>query len=118
MTLLRALFIAGKASVKENPAIADGKAGDTLIALLDQVGEFLDSAKGFYYEGDVVMRGLYMHLVDLDHDFDDVMKGIDPRFKSAVYAYGSVPLPKDTQTNSVIKLELGIFVFPEAQHEL
>ena len=118
MTLLRALFIAGKASVKEHPTIVDSKTGEALITLLDQAREFLDSVKGFVYTGEVIMRGAFMRLVDMDQDLDDVMKVLDPRLKPIAYSYSTVPSPKEKQTKDTIKLELSVFVLPEAQDDL
>jgi superfamily II helicase len=118
MTLLRVLFIAGKASVKEHPTIVDSKTGEALITLLDQAGEFLDNAKGFAYTGEVVMRGSFMRLVDMDQDLDDVLKALDPRFKPAIYSYSTVPSLKEKQIKDTIKVELSMFVLPETQNDL
>lgn len=113
MTLLRALFIAGKKVVQENPTISESQGGNVLVTVLDQAGEFLDSVKGFSYEGKVTMRGAYMRLVDLDKDFDDVVKVLDSRFKSA--GVTSYPL-KETQTNNEVEVELSLFVLPRVEN--
>ena len=118
MTLLRSLFIAGAKIVKANPELGHNKNGEEFMELLDAALVFLDASHGFVYNGKVKMRGAYVHLIDLNQDFDDVIKAVDSRFgKTYTYSY----TPGKSATSSVkdeeVQVELAIFTTPEDKAE-
>ena len=114
LTLLRSLCIAGMKVLKVNPELSQVKGGEELVQLLDEAKAFLDTSRGFSYSGEVELRGASLKLLDLNKDFDDVIRVIDKRLNSnRTYTYPSINTSASRE--SAVLAELSFFVVPNEE---
>ena len=115
ITLLRSLCIAGMKVLKANPELSQVKGGEELVQLLDEAKAFLDASHGFSYSGEVELRGACLKLLDLNKDFDDVIRVTDKRLNSnRTYTYPSI-INTSASRESAVSAELSFFVVPNEE---